>query len=78
MRKWLRNLWEGWKEIAEYIGDFQSRLLLTIFYFTIAVPFGLMVRLFGDPLNIRKLPEGSAWINRSTGDNEITETQQQY
>lgn len=78
MRASLRKLWEGWKEIAEYIGDFQARLLLTIFYFTVAVPFGLLVRLFGDPLNIRKLPEGTAWMARSTGDNKLEDTQRQF
>ncbi len=78
MRAWLRNLWESWKEIAEYIGDFQARLLLTIFYFSVAVPFGLLIRLFGDPLNIRKLPLESAWIARSTGDIDLEDTQRQF
>lgn len=78
MRTWMRNLWESWKEISEYIGDFQARLLLTIFYFTVAVPFGMLVRLFGDPLKIRKQPEGSAWLKRPTGDLELEETQRQY
>jgi len=78
MRSWFSNLWESWKEIAEYIGDFQARLLLTIFYFTIAVPFGLLVRLFSDPLQTRVLPEETAWLRRDTGDNELKETQQQF
>ncbi len=78
MREWFRNLWESWKEIAEYIGDFQARLLLTIFYFTVAVPFGFLVRLFTDPLNIKKSPVGSAWVTRSTGDIELEDTQRQF
>ncbi len=78
MREWFRNLWEAWKEIAEFIGDFQARLLLTIFYFTVAVPFGLIMRLFGDSLNIRKIPQGSAWVSRTTGDIELEDTQRQF
>lgn len=78
MRSWFSNLWESWKEIAEYIGDFQARLLLTIFYFTVAVPFGLLVCLFADPLQTRVLPEETAWLSRCTGDNELKETQQQF
>lgn len=78
MREWFRNLWEAWKEIAEFIGDFQARLLLTIFYFTVAVPFGLIMRLFGDSLNIRKIPQESAWVPRTTGDIELEDTQRQF
>lgn len=78
MRTWLRKIWESWKEISVYIGDFQARLLLTIFYFTVALPFGVFVSLFGDPLKIRTTPQGTAWLNRPTGDIELEETQKQY
>jgi hypothetical protein len=62
--KFLRQVWLGWKEIASFIGDFQARWLLTVFYFTLAVPFGLIARLAIDPLLIYHTPTGSAWIMR--------------
>ena len=62
--KFLRQAWLGWKEIASYIGDFQARWLLTVFYFTFAAPFGLIARLAIDPLLIDHAPTGSAWIMR--------------
>jgi len=49
----LRKIWAGWKRIGGYIGDFIGRLILTLLYFTIVLPFGLAVRLFADPLGIR-------------------------
>lgn len=56
----LKRLWEGWKEIASYIGDFQSRLILTVFYFVVLTPFGLLTRCFVKPLN----PRHSGWLPR--------------
>jgi len=35
----LKRLWQGWKRVGKKIGDFQARLLLTIFYFVILAPF---------------------------------------
>ena len=48
-------------EIARYFGDFQARLLLTLFYFTVFVPFGAGLRLLGDPWRLRRSPEASGW-----------------
>jgi len=62
----LRRLWQGWKRIAHKIGDFQARVLLTIFYFVIVAPFGLAVRTFSDPLALKaKTPRG--WRQRASG-----------
>ncbi len=43
-----------WMPIAEMIGNFMNRVILSIFYFVAVLPFGLVVRLFCDPLRIKK------------------------
>ena len=55
----LRRLWQGWKRVGRKIGDFQARVLLTIFYFVILAPFALGVRLLADPLGLKQ-PGG--WV----------------
>ncbi len=55
----LRRLWEGWKRVGRKIGDFQARVLLTLFYFVILAPFALGVRLLADPLGLKR-PAG--WL----------------
>jgi hypothetical protein len=52
-------------------------VVLTIFYFTVFVPFGLGVKLFSDPLQIKTQPD-SFWRPRSTGDQTVTETLRQF
>lgn len=49
----MRRSWEWWKRVARKIGDFQARIILTIFYFVILGPFALAVRLGTDPLAIK-------------------------
>jgi hypothetical protein len=49
----LWELWVSWKRIARKIGDFQARVLLTIFYFVLLAPFALILRHTSDPLIIK-------------------------
>jgi len=50
----LRRIWEGWKKIARKIGDFNARVILTIFYLLLLMPFAILVKAFTDPLEIKK------------------------
>ncbi len=61
---WWRRGWARWMKIAGVIGDFQARLVLSVFYFIIVLPFGLAVRIFSDPLKIRRA-RSSAWTDFS-------------
>ncbi len=66
----LKKIWEGWKRIGGYIGDFIGRLILTLLYFTLVLPFGLIMRLTRDPLNIRRRGL-SAWLAREPEETTI-------
>jgi hypothetical protein len=65
--KVLNRIWAGWKKYGQMIGDFIARLVLTLFYFTIFLPFGVGVRLLGDPLGLRR-GEEIKWLDRRTHD----------
>jgi hypothetical protein len=58
----LERLWANWKRVARKIGTFQARILLTILYALVVLPFGITVRLLADPLRIKKRP--TAWQER--------------
>ncbi len=57
----LKKIWAAWKRIAHRIGDFQARVLLTLIYAVLVLPFGLAIRLFSDPLKIKK--RSAKWID---------------
>jgi hypothetical protein len=73
----LRRLWEGWKVIAHKIGTFQSRILLTVFYYLILMPFGLSLQLLADPLHLRR-QQGSHWIGRATAFTNWEQARRQF
>ncbi len=57
----LRRIWEAWKQLAQKIGNFQARVLLTLIYSVLVLPFGLAVRWLADPLRIKRRP--STWLD---------------
>jgi len=59
----LKRLWQAWKALGRKIGNFQARVLLTVFYALLVLPFGLAVRFFADPLRIKRLP--AQWLDHS-------------
>lgn len=72
----IKDFWHNWKAFGQFLGDWLARVVLTIFYFTILVPFGLGVRLFADPLQIKELPK-PCWRPRTTGDQKIEDVLRQ-
>ena len=54
-----------WMRAAMVIGEFNSRVILGVFYYLVLAPVGLVRRLFGDPLD-RGLGDRttSAWVKR--------------
>lgn len=70
MMEFLKKVWAVWKRFGQLIGDFVARIVLTVFYFTIFMPFGIGVRLLGDPLNIdASLPTN--WLKRGKSDSTL-------
>jgi len=74
----LRQAWHTWKRIGRLIGDFIGRVVLTIFYFTVLVPFGLGVRFFSDPLRIKRAGNPSHWLERETRDRALGDAKRQF
>jgi len=60
----LKGLWQRWSEFSKRMGAFQSRVLLSLFFFLFVSPFALAVRIFSDPLGLKPRPEGSYWVPR--------------
>lgn len=73
----LRTIWRRWLVLAHKIGTFQSRILLTLFYFVIVAPFGLAVRLLADPLHIKSRSASARWVRRATRDVDLAAARRQ-
>ncbi len=64
MRAILQLAWDRFQIIGSIIGDVQGRLIATIFYFTILMPFGVISRLTGDLLAIKTTGTKPTWLDR--------------
>jgi hypothetical protein len=55
-----------WKRGAVVIGDVNARIILTVLFYAVLFPIGVVVRRVRDPLN-RRLDDGqtSQWIKRT-------------
>jgi hypothetical protein len=51
----LAKIWSLWKRWGRWLGDAVARLVLSVLYFTIVLPFGLIVRLTSDRLDTSSL-----------------------
>ncbi len=52
----LKPVYVVWIRFAEILGWINTRIILTLIFFLIFLPFGLVMRIFNDPMS-RKLDE---------------------
>jgi len=38
----LKKAWKKWRAFGQMMGDFVARIFMTVFYFTLAIPFGIV------------------------------------
>mgnify|MGYP001596888035 CR=1 FL=1 len=77
MKATLRRMWGAWKEIGVAFGDFQARLILTLFYCGLFPIVGTAVRLFSDPLR-RRRPRAGSWLRREKVDDGLQGIKRQF
>jgi len=63
---WLAPLRRRWMAMAALMGAFNARVILTVAYYLVVTPVGLMMRLAGrDPLDRRLRTGDSYWHRRA-------------
>jgi hypothetical protein len=72
MQSLIRRSWKWWKRVARRIGDFNARVILTLFYFIFLAPFALAVRLFTDPLAIKN-KSAPSWGSKPEAEETLME-----
>ena len=78
VKNFFSTIWKYWKKIGEFIGNFIGRVFLMLFYITIVLPFGIGMRLFGDPLRIRRKNLAPGWVERTSPEPTIESGYNQF
>ena len=66
----FKKFWEKWKIFGHKVGNFQARLILSVFYFVLVCPFAAVVRFFSKPLRL-KISHSSNWFPHEGGGEDI-------
>ncbi|MFQ5667397.1 MAG: hypothetical protein ACE5I7_13345 [Candidatus Binatia bacterium] len=76
-RSFVRTAWERWKRIARATGIVQTRLLMILLYFGFVFPLGLVLRLTGDPLHLKRR-RGSNWTPHEQDESTVDAARRQF
>ena len=74
----FKKLWHSWKDFSQRMGSFQSRILLSLFFFIFISPFALAVKVFSDPLNIKNNTKKSQWLPKKEIKDELEQYRRQF
>jgi hypothetical protein len=77
----FKNLWKTWQQFSRRMGAFQSRILLSLFYFFLVTPIGLVIKIFSDPLNIKHKNQGASgsyWLSKKAINGKIDDFRRQF
>ena len=73
----LQIAWERFGVITAINGDIIGRLIATLFYFTILLPFGIISTLFSDPLQRKGAAMKPSWGQREPVKNDLEDALRQ-
>ncbi|PIX47670.1 MAG: hypothetical protein COZ57_07715 [Armatimonadetes bacterium CG_4_8_14_3_um_filter_66_20] len=74
----LLQLWTGWKKVIAIVGAFQSRVLLSLFYFLLLMPYAIAAKCLSDPLRLRRPTGDTNWVPWHSRPADLTEAGRQY
>ncbi len=74
----IKKLWQSWENFSKRMGGFQSRIILSLFYFIFVMPFALGVRIFSDPLNIKHQSSKSHWLPKKEIKTDLEQYRRQF
>ena len=74
----LQRLWQRWLDFSNRMGNFQSRIVLSLFFFILVSPFALGVKILSDPLGIKYPTDESHWGPMVRTENNLKRFRRQY
>ena len=75
----FKRIWHRWTGFSKRMGSFQSRVMLSFFFFALISPAALIIKMLGDPLSIKgKKAMDSYWLARTPSSTEIEDYRRQF
>lgn len=74
----IKEFWQVWRNFSERMGNFQSRIFLSFFFFVLVSPFALAVKIFSDPLQIKRRSNESHWLLKAKTEIDLEQFKRQF
>ena len=75
----FKRLWNRWTGFSKRMGSFQSRVMLSLFFFALVTPAALIIKVLGDPLRIKKKKAmNTYWLAKAPCSTEIEDYRRQF
>jgi len=74
----IKKLWHTWKNFSKRMGSFQSRIILSLFYFIFVSPFAIALKTFSDSLNIKHQNTKSYWLPKKETTTDLEQYKRQF
>jgi len=74
----IKKMWQNWNNFSKRMGGFQSRIILSLFFFIFVSPFALAVKIFSDPLNIKHKSSKSHWLTKKEINADLEQSRRQF
>jgi hypothetical protein len=75
----FKRLWHRWVDLSRRMCSFQSRIMLSLFFFILISPAAMMIKVLKDPLQIKKKKVmGSYWSIRTQKSEEFEHYRRQF
>lgn len=72
-----RRAWQLWRRFGHALGDAVARVLMTVFYFTVIVPFALIAKIYRDPLGEER-PTDTLWLTHAEPVTDLDAARRQH
>jgi hypothetical protein len=73
-----KHVYRPWRSFSLRLGSFQSRILLSLFFFIFITPAAILVKAFSDPLKIKKHDEASSWLSKEEIETDLKQYRRQF
>lgn len=73
----FKTAWRGWLRFADVLGTFQMMVILSIIYWTLVPIIAIPLKLFSDPLALRR-SGGPKWVEHHSSTQTLDEMTKQY
>ncbi len=75
----VKRIWHRWKGFSKRMGSFQSRVMLSFFFFIFISPAALMIKVLADPLRIKKKQDlESYWVAKTPSSTGLEDYRRQF